>query len=1757
MEQFSNDNSLNFMLEEESSKDKNVTNEHACELNQKLSDNKEEFKKPYEEVNRKNGLKSEVVLHEIQLPEIQKDPINDRLLSDDLRFDMMNNESSDLKDKINELEAQNYQYRQLIRQKNEVEKKTKEQVKDLSNQLDSYQKMKNTLETRSTQLAKKENSYKKMARDNRKLSQVINQFAEKLSNAELLTRKDKRTLQNLAQNGSSCEKEFNSNDQEEMDDLSPSKSCKGNSSVPQSMDTSEHSYCAPVPRSLVVKNLESNEKSFQFSKKTSSYQKQSLQSISTQSFGANYRIKNCQDAIDYLNVPDVNVQVNKLDEMRHQLATMNRHFSPISPLPPTPPPKIIVSKYNQPCKDLTAVNPCTASVSSNQNSVSSDNQILQVFKAPSSSTPRKNKFRHQQSEGFEIPSEPLHDTSNLNPEDSKNGALNVTSSDSPNYINLNAERVDDNGLSLKFDVPSQLHLGIDLDSMHISCYIRNNQKSSSQKNSSCLSSEMSLINKQRRNVSSHLYDEGPYKKKSKVIIESPSSRGSFSKDFPSIERSKRVFTVNHDISEINTSDEDILKKEPSINFSQSCANDSHNLETNVRSQIQSFGNQGEHSRSSSSESPFPLKKKLKISESPQQYEKSPLENEERLSNFALETTKTSHNVHMDQHLLVDSVAETTINKKNSLQNLSRISTLNVKSNESEIGERSLSSKTDAVKSIANIHNCLEEKLFHETEQNKEFDVSLKKSKTSSVQSTTSKKDKKESLEKRKKKQGKTMVKKKTSLKRQDSEFVNLKVSVEREESIVLSANKLSANNTSLYNPTSITHNLEHAHEGVSSIGDPKSEILLDQNISNCLLPNKMTDSSNNCSPKYSVNKAAEKSPSKTEYKTFLQDTYLNNSIKNDLDVNEKESKRTPSTSEELFLNGHVLDFKEFDSSTSNLPHGKIVEQEIKVNSTDEYSFLKTSGMISQNTVFSNENNSCLYKSNNLMDNQLSVSETNEFIRPESNSCVDEGKSENCQLSTTETNEFTRLENSLLDKSNYLMDSQLSGSETNEFIRLESNGCQDKSNNLMGSQLSLTETNEFTMSESNNSPIKIKSSPLNSPVKECLIEASNVDFSGLSIGPFNPDTFTNTRNMQVNEEFSYDKNILCSQNNDKGMNFSVYENDKLNKITSLETKTSDDQGVENIRMNSFTLPAPDRISAIPFLISPIKEKNQYPNSKRIITSEMEEQLNNGRQQEDRFAEIDREKSFFKSDHVKEEINGMDTALDVKSEVGMKTQGISSRSSKKGQNFILSETELKKGLIGDQYASVNDDSKYLTNQISEMESDYELPLVIADAEVSHSSNDSEVENSEKIAKNSARESNLYVASSEIKNENPKENYNILSELPEIIQSVFETVEGEKIKSSNTRFKACVHDLVSVLTDPTNVENCQMLIYYLVIHLHLTKKNPIRYYLKNDNRDMLLPLTENCFVTALFLINQKNKPHLAGLIRSTVNTLCRLILVKTEYHIFGLSSLCRVLTAICKQLNDSKKIKLLCYHLFKHNHKYTPFLIATIVAVWPEAFAVSSDSPEEEDVFIRAIAYGCGQKPRVLTDAQWRNCKSVFSKFLNVEELHFTTNEYVDYLMKKVLNKALNEPTKDHFMLKCPLIIHSRMKGWKWTEKYLLKKYMVPSINSFKTNEKVFIHLTNFYVDFCFVFNEEFPKTYLASCMTSSSGEEFVRFYGGLALLKLICLSRTYFTSDLEKWMETYQQDSRARLCLDIFAWRMMLDSGLVLKDICDENVCMDFL
>ncbi|GFS45910.1 uncharacterized protein NPIL_178471, partial [Nephila pilipes] len=705
----------------------------------------------------------------------------------------------------------------------------------------------------------------------------------------------------------------------------------------------------------------------------------------------------------------------------------------------------------------------------------------------------------------------------------------------------------------------------------------------------------------------------------------------------------------------------------------------------------------------------------------------------------------------------------------------------------------------------------------------------------------------------------------------------------------------------------------------------------------------------------------------------------------------------------------------------------------------------------------------------------------------------------------------------------------------------------------------------------------------SPLKNSLFESNDVDISVMDIHPFYTDASMKARNVQVNEEYSFDENTLYSQKSNKIVNFSVVDNDKL---VSSETEINDDQNMESIKTDSFALFGPDVVSTN-ILLSPVEEKDQYVNSKK------EEPSLSKRQHEDSSVEIGVEQSLSsssQSDLEKKEVNAIENSqlilnvgqnienwlgnvavsnLGVETEVEERTQGTFSRPSGKKQDFSLSETEIEKEKkilkksfknscisVAEQSESMNGDPKHFTDPISEIDSDYEPTMVIAeDDEVSHSSYDSNVEDSVRTAGNPACNDSLNETSSEEEYENQEESseeikYTKIS-IPEIIKQVFDKVEKTIAPAC---FKDCVKNLVKALIDPNNAKNCQELIYYLISHLCVSRKNPMQSFNLRNNPEVLLPLTEKSFVTALFFIAFENKPHLTGLLTSTVNTLYHIILLKTQYHINGLSSLCRVLTVMCKLLKDIRKIKILCYDIFKHNHKYAPYLLGSIISIWPEALAMSSDSTEEERLFIRAIAYGCEQKPRTLTDTHWKNCNCVLRVYFNIEVLHYNANDVAIHIMNKIISKCLSEPIEDDFLLKGPLIIYSRIKGRDWTLKFLLEKLILPSLTSFceEANENGFKFLTDLIADLCFVFEESVSQKLLLEYATSSKEVEFIYCYGGMSLLKLVCLKKELFPDVLKQWSIDYTNDPRTDICVRYFYWRMILDSDLYLEEMCLNNI-----
>lgn len=140
--------------------------------------------------------------------------------------------------------------------------------------------------------------------------------------------------------------------------------------------------------------------------------------------------------------------------------------------------------------------------------------------------------------------------------------------------------------------------------------------------------------------------------------------------------------------------------------------------------------------------------------------------------------------------------------------------------------------------------------------------------------------------------------------------------------------------------------------------------------------------------------------------------------------------------------------------------------------------------------------------------------------------------------------------------------------------------------------------------------------------------------------------------------------------------------------------------------------------------------------------------------------------------------------------------------------------------------------------------------------------------------------------------------------------------------------------------------ILLFHILNYIHKSKKNPLLDFLSCQDPSTLLPIDENCLVTALFSMESMKKPHLEGLLKAALTTTHNLILSKKRFTVSGLAALCRFLTEIYKRQGNTVNPVVLCADLLKMRHKYASHLIASVAGVWPELFQIGSDLPGKWD-------------------------------------------------------------------------------------------------------------------------------------------------------------------------------------------------------------------
>ncbi|GIY84067.1 uncharacterized protein CEXT_537761, partial [Caerostris extrusa] len=312
---------------------------------------------------------------------------------------------------------------------------------------------------------------------------------------------------------------------------------------------------------------------------------------------------------------------------------------------------------------------------------------------------------------------------------------------------------------------------------------------------------------------------------------------------------------------------------------------------------------------------------------------------------------------------------------------------------------------------------------------------------------------------------------------------------------------------------------------------------------------------------------------------------------------------------------------------------------------------------------------------------------------------------------------------------------------------------------------------------------------------------------------------------------------------------------------------------------------------------------------------------------------------------------------------KTNFISNYSEPQNEENVNKDTA-RKSPLSDR------DPGFINAFSSEIDSDFETNLVIAEEiEIPSPNTISEINSNNSTA--------------------PKKSHKkIVSNTSDPIHLAFNNVDKLKIKDSH--YELYRDNLFIVLTNPLIVPNIRYLIRRLVAYLSESKRSPMMSFLKNSDSNVLLPASEKCIVEVLFLIHQKNIPHLDKLLCCTVEAFHMIVIGKLEYEITSLSSFCRVITAICRLLKNREKPRRLCNDLIKYGYFDGPFLIASIVSVWKEAFKVSDRCTVEEKLFLDALAVISKSKPKVstskgkkkLSDHQWKTCFDILQLFLNCE-------------------------------------------------------------------------------------------------------------------------------------------------------------------------------
>ncbi|CAL1298693.1 unnamed protein product [Larinioides sclopetarius] len=387
---------------------------------------------------------------------------------------------------------------------------------------------------------------------------------------------------------------------------------------------------------------------------------------------------------------------------------------------------------------------------------------------------------------------------------------------------------------------------------------------------------------------------------------------------------------------------------------------------------------------------------------------------------------------------------------------------------------------------------------------------------------------------------------------------------------------------------------------------------------------------------------------------------------------------------------------------------------------------------------------------------------------------------------------------------------------------------------------------------------------------------------------------------------------------------------------------------------------------------------------------------------------------------------------------------------------------------------------------------------------------------------------------------------------IEEILDNIRG--VHADSDSFKNYVNSLTKFLSYPQNAPDTAVLIFLVVHYLHRRNVNVLLKFLHNQEGYPFLLSSENCIVSALIEIEKLAKPHLQGLMNSLLSVLYNLILKKKTLKVYGMSSLCRVFTELCKRNGDKQKPIFLCCDLIKQKHPNSPFLLASIAGVWKELFEIPDNFSDEYITLLSSIAYGA-QKRLPKISKSFQECSSkVIEEYIAVPSIP-NPKQAIEFLREQIVLKSLQSSFENLWCLTSSLVILASWEPFEWAEQTLLNDYIVTNLKRFSrqdSNEQAFDLFCDLYVDILLLATNKTADKVLIKFVerkVATKEKEFVQDCAAAALLKYSLLANREVPASLTVFFQKNPEHPKSKLFEDILQRRKMSISPkkLSIKDV----------